>query len=407
MRALHPVPVTALDTGGSGAAASPAALVPGRTGFFGKLPDRGDFVRRDLPNAFVDVWDVWLQHGLAASRASLGDAWLDAWLCAPVWRFALPHGICGADAWAGVMMPSVDRAGRYFPLTLAAAVPAGLPATAMLAGDWIKAVEAVALSALEEACSFDRFADSVARLPAFPAIRLESWHGGWRAQGTPDDATALTLALAVAGAEARSAQCVFITRGGGRVAPAMWVLPQLPPHRSFANMISDLESGGGSYAPSAVPAGMAVPLAIAGAMPVAPLAAADTDLGHAASLFGSEYATDVGPAVAGEPPGGAFDQLFDDRSLDPLGADAAPMPPAEQPVRWMQTDEPPATDPATTAPDSGMTEPAGEFVDVAPAREKEMAPSPRDLFGDIRDDVPSAPSDSDLFGPREGKDSAS
>lgn len=407
MRALHPIPVTAPDTGGSGAAASAAALVPGRTGFFGKLPDRGDFVRRDLPNAFVDVWDAWLQHGMAASRSTLGDTWLDAWLCAPVWRFALSRGVCGPDAWAGVMMPSVDRAGRYFPLTLAAAAPAGLPATAMLAGDWIKAVEAAALSALEEACSFDQFADTVARLTAFSAIRLESWCGGWRAQGTPDDTTALTLALAVMSAAAQTAQCVFVTRGGGRVASATWVLPHLPPHRSFVNIISDLEPGSAPYAPSAVPAGMAVPLAIGGAVPVAPLAAADTELGHAASLFGTEYAMDAGPAVIGEPPGGVFDQLFDNPPAVSETVPAVAPPPADQLVQWQTSQPPSADDPATTAPDHDMTEQASAFPDAAPAHEKDMAPSPRDLFGDIHEDVPPAPSDSNLFGPREGKESSS
>jgi type VI secretion system protein ImpM len=56
---------------------------------------------------------------LPASRARLGARWLEAWMVAPVWRFELAPDVCGPDAATGVMMPSTDRAGRHFPLTIA------------------------------------------------------------------------------------------------------------------------------------------------------------------------------------------------------------------------------------------------------------------------------------------------
>ncbi len=89
----------------------PAAESPG---IFGKLPWLGDFVTRRLPHSFVEPWDDWLQRGMAATREALGDGWLDSFLTAPVWRFLLPAGSAG-PAMAGVLMPSVDRVGRYFP----------------------------------------------------------------------------------------------------------------------------------------------------------------------------------------------------------------------------------------------------------------------------------------------------
>jgi len=46
-------------------------------GFYGKLPSHGDFLRRRVSDAFVGVWDGWLQECLTASRTSLGDRWLD------------------------------------------------------------------------------------------------------------------------------------------------------------------------------------------------------------------------------------------------------------------------------------------------------------------------------------------
>ncbi len=66
-----------------------------RLGFSGKLPARGDFVARGLPRSFAEPWDAWLSEVVPGSRAILGEGWLDAWLEAPIWHFALPAGHCG------------------------------------------------------------------------------------------------------------------------------------------------------------------------------------------------------------------------------------------------------------------------------------------------------------------------
>lgn len=95
-------------------------------GFFGKLPSHGDFVRRRIADDFVTAWDAWLQQCLSDSRQTLGEAWLDTYLTSPVWRFALAPTVCGAAAVAGILVPSVDRVGRYFPLTLVWQTPAHL-----------------------------------------------------------------------------------------------------------------------------------------------------------------------------------------------------------------------------------------------------------------------------------------
>jgi type VI secretion system protein ImpM len=110
------------------------ALGAARAGFCGKIPARGDFVGSGLPRSFVAAWDDWLQRVLPASRAALGADWLPAWLEAPVWCFALAPGLCGADAVIGLWMPSVDRVGRHFPLTLAALAPAAEPAHLLRGG---------------------------------------------------------------------------------------------------------------------------------------------------------------------------------------------------------------------------------------------------------------------------------
>ena len=94
-------------------------------GFYGKLPSHGDFLRRRVSDGFVGVWDAWLQDCVTASRTALGDKWLDVYLTSPAWRFGCSAGVCGALPHVGLMVPSVDRVGRYFPLTLVAELPPG------------------------------------------------------------------------------------------------------------------------------------------------------------------------------------------------------------------------------------------------------------------------------------------
>jgi type VI secretion system protein ImpM len=131
-----------------------AGAAPGEgfaVGWYGKIPGTGDFIARRVPAAFSEPWDRWLQRAIEGSRQRLGTRWRDAFLSMPAWRFALGPGVAGANAWAGLMVPSVDALGRYFPLTLACALPsASLDAVATLlgAGRWFEDIEAIALEAI-------------------------------------------------------------------------------------------------------------------------------------------------------------------------------------------------------------------------------------------------------------------
>lgn len=135
-------------------------------GFYGKLPCRGDFLQRRAPQVFVDAWDAWLQAGMQASREQLGDAWLDRYLTGPVWRFALAPGVCEGAAYAGILVPSVDRVGRYFPLTIVAELDERYcPLDVACAPSWLDAAEALVLDALAaEELDLDRFDEQVAQL---------------------------------------------------------------------------------------------------------------------------------------------------------------------------------------------------------------------------------------------------
>jgi type VI secretion system protein ImpM len=136
-------------------------------GFYGKLPCRGDFLQRRAPQDFVDAWDAWLQESLHESRLRLQDGWLDSYLTGPVWRFVLSAGVCGSGAYAGVLVPSVDRVGRYFPLTVIAQLTAEecpLDVACGMSG-WFESAEALAIEAVSaEALDFDSFDEHIALL---------------------------------------------------------------------------------------------------------------------------------------------------------------------------------------------------------------------------------------------------
>ena len=124
-------PLTPVALPGGGVPGPEPASPQGRgVGFYGKLPARGDFVRAGLPRDFTDRWDDWLQSVIAGSRSLMGEAWLPAFLEAPVWRFALPPRHVRRQRRTRPDAAERRQAGRYFPLTFAALPAAGatLPA---------------------------------------------------------------------------------------------------------------------------------------------------------------------------------------------------------------------------------------------------------------------------------------
>jgi type VI secretion system protein ImpM len=140
-------------------------------GFYGKLPARGDFLSRRLEPDFIAAWDAWLQQVMSETREALGARWLECFLSAPVWRFVVPAGMYSKAGWVGLVVPSVDRVGRYFPLTLAAPVQEDsidVPSTLAKAMRWLDSLEVLALEALRPQLDFDAFDQRLAGL-ALPA----------------------------------------------------------------------------------------------------------------------------------------------------------------------------------------------------------------------------------------------
>jgi type VI secretion system protein ImpM len=89
-----------------------------KIGFFGKLPGYGDFVQRNVNPAIIDYWDNWLTQSIDASQYLLGDGWKETFFNSPIWRFHIQGNVVVADAISGLIMPSVDSAGRCYPFVV-------------------------------------------------------------------------------------------------------------------------------------------------------------------------------------------------------------------------------------------------------------------------------------------------
>jgi len=230
--------------------------VEGATGFYGKLPALGDFVQRALPREFTAPWDAWLARALAESRAQLGESWLDVYLTSPLWRFVLAGGTCGAAAWTGVLMPSVDRVGRYFPLTVASPLPVNSDPFATLAAaePWFADVEALMLGVLEvEELDLDTFAAEIdalgapaaGRAGAAPAERLVD---GWRVNCAAGAPSADTLASALTRGLLPDTSLWF-NAGGGEAAAVLLAYAGLPPADLYLHLLFGGQDDGSPSTP--------------------------------------------------------------------------------------------------------------------------------------------------------------
>lgn len=127
----EPAPEPAAEPGAAAwTAPAPEAPGPCEAGLFGKLPARGDFISRAIAQDLLRPLEDWLLPLVQATRELLGSGWEAAWRQAPPWRFWIGPDILRGD-WTrslraheqagtvtGVLLPSVDRQGRLFPLVL-------------------------------------------------------------------------------------------------------------------------------------------------------------------------------------------------------------------------------------------------------------------------------------------------
>lgn len=120
-------------------------------GFFGKIPLTGDFIHRRMNSVFMNRWDEWLKVNILHSQNMLGERWLPIYSQSPMWRFCIAPGVIDDKAYLGIMIPSVDSVGRYFPLTVVQAVEAkAIPfILSTKANQWFQNIEDLLLDLLE------------------------------------------------------------------------------------------------------------------------------------------------------------------------------------------------------------------------------------------------------------------
>jgi len=225
-------------------------------GFFGKLPALGDFVSRRLDSDFINSWDAWLSEGISASREQLGANWLKAYLTSPIWRFLLSPGNCGSCSWAGIMMPSVDSVGRYFPLTLAVPVYRRelLPCLFSVAAEWFEELELSALSALDDEFNIEAFDKKLKALNIpLPPVADQKLDVGQKVQKYVNNGT-VTIVIEMRGLEQLpevpggsgdglferllSVYSLWSTNGSPLVKPTFLAYNCMPPPTAYVQLLT-------------------------------------------------------------------------------------------------------------------------------------------------------------------------
>lgn len=223
-----------------------ATAVPG---WYGKIASLGDFASRRLAPDWIDACDGWLSRSIASSRSTLGEQqWLETYLAAPLWRFAWAPGVIDRRWWFGVLMPSCDNVGRYFPLVVAQTreqPPQDRTGLDHLDRWWTDVADA-AMRTLEDDASVQELESRLAALPPWPVARP----GAPAAPCTVDERVRVSAHLGAGLADlagawasheilARLVGCTLwsqFTDAG--MAPTLTFSPGLPPPERFVDLLS-------------------------------------------------------------------------------------------------------------------------------------------------------------------------
>ncbi len=222
-------------------------------GWFGKLSFLGDFASRRLPPAWVQSCDQWLSGGMQAGRNQLGEGFIDAYLHAPVWRFAwAPHNT-EEPWWFGALMASCDNVGRYFPLVVAQARPQ--PPSDRFGLDhldlWWSHIVRTQLQTLAPGATLEQFEAELAHAPPWPGVaRAWPWAESFAQQGgvsrhpLPGHAVLTDVVHALAASQLRQRlqgqSFWWPARGDGSSGSGgdCWLVPGLPAAGQFVAMMA-------------------------------------------------------------------------------------------------------------------------------------------------------------------------
>lgn len=228
-----------------------AALAGARDvpGWYGKLAGLGDFAHRRLPPEWLHACDGWLAGAMRGARDHLGPRWLEVYLTAPVLRFGWAPGVVDAQWWFGLLMPSCDSVGRYYPLLIAhprAQAPRDRIALDHLER-WYEHLALAAMHTLNDAQgAIESLEAALQDAPPWPTPgrgpAMQSIAGTGGEQHRLGRGAPLTLwmqALAANGLEARVAGCTLwwrVTASGDDDSLA--IVEGLPDGRAFAGLLT-------------------------------------------------------------------------------------------------------------------------------------------------------------------------
>jgi type VI secretion system protein ImpM len=216
-------------------------------GWFGKLSMLGDFASRRLDPAWTEACDRWLSASMQSSQQQLGHDWLQTYLSAPVWRFAWAPGVVDSHWWFGVLMPSCDNVGRYFPLVVAQPRPHA-PVDRFSLDHlelWWSHVSRAAMQTLSEDARVESFEAELEQAPPWPGavhapeVRAMAAPGRERLSVRSGATLEQFLhGLAATALQQRLDGCsLWWPLRGQQDAAACSVLTGLPPAESFSDLL--------------------------------------------------------------------------------------------------------------------------------------------------------------------------
>ncbi len=205
-------------------------------GLYGKLPGHGDFVARNLPNNIVQIWDGWLQAFIGSSQERLGQEWLNVYLTSPIWRFGFSAGVLDEQQWLGILLPSVDKVGRYFPFSVLVPVPGDLSLLDILCeqAEWLNPVEEALLHALDEGQQVDELLARIGPMVLPTYLRRQWFNQGYQAGPIQAPCVDVQMNSAVTGllegllATSFSSHSIWTTQGSDRIDACVAIAPGLP-----------------------------------------------------------------------------------------------------------------------------------------------------------------------------------
>lgn len=217
-------------------------------GLFGKVPQQSDFVTQHLPESFIEHWHHWLQSCISISREQLNDDWLNHYMVSPVWHFALMPGVAHEDSVVGLMIPSVDEVGRYFPSVIAHAGEHDIWSAYLQGSNWYNEIEKVALMSLADEVTYSQLVGALESLslPEFTPLPDYTTQASMHAfkgnqvvkQAAEQSAEELALSLLPKAIQnSYGKHSLWWTTGSEKVEPCLAISTGLPDPGQYAAML--------------------------------------------------------------------------------------------------------------------------------------------------------------------------